>query len=146
MSGCRFLVSVLAVSIGVLAVEPFANLDIAFAQSVEEAARLNEQAAQLYQQGRYADAEPLAKNEPASPEREKARREAARAIVTQGTLLCVSARLVEPQAVMIAATDGMQFPAQLFMPPNLRPGEKRPAAPRSCSARTASSSRFQSFP
>ena len=38
-----------------------------------------------------------------------------------------AARLVEPQAVMIAATDGMQVPAQLFMPPNLRPGEKRPA-------------------
>jgi hypothetical protein len=42
------------------------------------------------------DAEPLAKNEPASPEREKARREAARAIVTQASLLCVAARLVEP--------------------------------------------------
>jgi len=42
------------------------------------------------------DAEPLAKSEPASPEREKARREAARAIVTQGSLLCVAARLVEP--------------------------------------------------
>lgn len=42
------------------------------------------------------DAEPLAKSEPASPEREKARREAARAIVTQGSLLCVAARLIEP--------------------------------------------------
>jgi hypothetical protein len=42
------------------------------------------------------DAEPLAKSEPASPERERARREAARAIVTQGSLLCVAARLVEP--------------------------------------------------
>ena len=38
-----------------------------------------------------------------------------------------AARLVEPQAVMIPATDGMQVPAQLFLPPNLRPGEKRPA-------------------
>jgi dipeptidyl aminopeptidase/acylaminoacyl peptidase len=36
-------------------------------------------------------------------------------------------RLVEPQAVMVSATDGMQVPAQLFLPPNLRPGEKRPA-------------------
>jgi hypothetical protein len=42
------------------------------------------------------DAEPLAKSEPASPEREKARRDAGRAIVTQGSLLCVAARLVEP--------------------------------------------------
>lgn len=42
------------------------------------------------------DAEPLSKNEPASPERERARREAGRAIVTQASLLCVAARLVEP--------------------------------------------------
>jgi hypothetical protein len=48
------------------------------------------------------DAEPLAKNEPASPEREKARREAARAIVTQGSLLCVAARLVEPSRTALA--------------------------------------------
>ena len=38
-----------------------------------------------------------------------------------------AARLVEPQAVMLSATDGMQIPAQLFMPANVRPGEKRPA-------------------
>ena len=55
MSKCRFLVSVLAISLGVLVVEPFSSLDTAFAQSVEEAAQLNEQAIQLYQQGRYAD-------------------------------------------------------------------------------------------
>jgi hypothetical protein len=48
------------------------------------------------------DAEPLAKSEPASPEREKARREAARAIVTQGSLLCVAARLVEPSREALA--------------------------------------------
>lgn len=48
------------------------------------------------------DAEPLAKNEPASPEREKARREAARAIVTQGSLLCVAARLVDPSRAALA--------------------------------------------
>lgn len=38
-----------------------------------------------------------------------------------------AARLVEPQAVTLAATDGMAIPAQLFLPPDLRPGEKRPA-------------------
>ena len=48
------------------------------------------------------DAEPLAKSEPASPEREKARREAARAILMQGSLLCVSARLVEPTRTGLA--------------------------------------------
>jgi hypothetical protein len=48
------------------------------------------------------DAEPLAKSEPATPEREKARRQAARAIVTQGSLLCVAARLVEPNRQAVA--------------------------------------------
>lgn len=48
------------------------------------------------------DAEPLAKSEPASPEREKARREATRAIVMQGSLLCVAARLVEPSRASLA--------------------------------------------
>jgi hypothetical protein len=62
MSGCRFLFSVLAISIGVLIVEPFSHLAVAFAQSVEEAARLNQQAIKLYQQGNYADAEPLLKS------------------------------------------------------------------------------------
>ena len=36
--------------------------------------------------------------------------------------------MVEPQAVTIAATDGMRIPAQLFLPADLRPGDKRPAA------------------
>jgi tetratricopeptide (TPR) repeat protein len=45
----------------VLAVEPFSSLKGAFAQSVEEAAQLNQKALQLYEQGRYADAEPLYK-------------------------------------------------------------------------------------
>jgi dipeptidyl aminopeptidase/acylaminoacyl peptidase len=34
--------------------------------------------------------------------------------------------LVTPQAVTVTATDGMQIPSQLFLPPNLKPGEKRP--------------------
>lgn len=38
-----------------------------------------------------------------------------------------SAMLVEPEAVMITATDGMQIPCQLFRPKNIKPGEKRPA-------------------
>lgn len=35
--------------------------------------------------------------------------------------------LVEPQAVMFTAADGMQIPAQLFLPPNMRSGERHPA-------------------
>jgi dipeptidyl aminopeptidase/acylaminoacyl peptidase len=35
--------------------------------------------------------------------------------------------LVVPEAVTIMASDGMRIPAQLFLPPNLRPGERRPA-------------------
>jgi HEPN domain-containing protein len=67
------------------------------AQLEVEQQRLAAEAADLELRFKVArDAEPLAKNEPASPEREKARREAARAIVTQGSLLCVAARLVEP--------------------------------------------------
>ena len=70
--------------------ERLAQLDI-------EQQRLSAETADLELRAKVArDAEPLAKNEPASPEREKARREAARAIVTQGSLLCVAARLVEP--------------------------------------------------
>lgn len=67
------------------------------AQLEVEQQRLTAEVADLELRTKVArDAEPLAKNEPASPEREKARREAARAIVTQGSLLCVAARLVEP--------------------------------------------------
>jgi hypothetical protein len=62
-----------------------------------EQRRVSAEAADLELRAKVArDAEPLAKNEPAAPEREKARREAGRAIVTQGSLLCVSARLIEP--------------------------------------------------
>ncbi|HEX4934827.1 MAG TPA: prolyl oligopeptidase family serine peptidase [Gemmatimonadaceae bacterium] len=39
-----------------------------------------------------------------------------------------SARLVVPQAVTVTAPDGMQVPAQLFLPPDARPGERHPAA------------------
>ena len=35
--------------------------------------------------------------------------------------------LVEPKRVMFTATDGMQIPAQLFVPRDLKPGDKRPA-------------------
>ncbi len=36
-------------------------------------------------------------------------------------------RLVVPEAVTITATDGMEIPAQLFLPPDLQAGERRPA-------------------
>jgi hypothetical protein len=68
-----------------------------------EQQRLAAEAADLELRFKVArDAEPLAKSEPASPEREKARREAARAIVTQASLLCVAARLVEPARSALA--------------------------------------------
>jgi dipeptidyl aminopeptidase/acylaminoacyl peptidase len=35
--------------------------------------------------------------------------------------------MVEPERVMITATDGMQIPGQLFVPRDLKPGERRPA-------------------
>jgi dipeptidyl aminopeptidase/acylaminoacyl peptidase len=38
-----------------------------------------------------------------------------------------SRALVEPQPVRLAAADGREAPAHLFLPPNLRPGERRPA-------------------
>jgi hypothetical protein len=70
--------------------ERLAQLDV-------EQQRLSAEAADLELRAKVArDAEPLVKSQPASPEREKARREAARAIVTQATLLCVSASLIEP--------------------------------------------------
>ena len=37
------------------------------------------------------------------------------------------AQLVTPQAVTITATDGMQIPTQLFLPRDLKAGERRPA-------------------
>jgi dipeptidyl aminopeptidase/acylaminoacyl peptidase len=36
--------------------------------------------------------------------------------------------LVRPEAVTVTATDGMAIPAQLFLPRDLKPGERRPAA------------------
>ena len=36
-------------------------------------------------------------------------------------------RLVEPQAISFSATDGMRISGQLFLPPGLKAGEKRPA-------------------
>jgi len=36
--------------------------------------------------------------------------------------------LVVPQAVTFTASDGMQVPAQLFVPRDIRPGDRRPAA------------------
>lgn len=38
-----------------------------------------------------------------------------------------SARLVVPQAVTLTSADGMQIPAQLFLPEGVRRGERRPA-------------------
>ena len=38
-----------------------------------------------------------------------------------------AAHLVEPRAVTFTAADGMSIPAQLFVPRDLKPGEKRPA-------------------
>jgi len=34
---------------------------------------------------------------------------------------------VDPQAVMVTAADGLKSHAQIFLPPDLKPGEKRPA-------------------
>ncbi len=77
------------------------------AQLDVEQQRLTAETADLELRAKVArDAEPIAKNEPASPERERARREAARAIVTQGSLLCVSARLVEPSRTALPALLG----------------------------------------
>ena len=39
-----------------------------------------------------------------------------------------SARLVQPTAVMLTAADGMQIPAQLFLPAGHRAGQRHPAA------------------
>ncbi len=38
-----------------------------------------------------------------------------------------AARLVEPKAVIFSSADGMPIHSQLFLPPDLKPGEKRPA-------------------
>jgi flagellar motor protein MotB len=52
------------------------------------------------------DALPLAPNVQASPEREKARLEAARAMASQARLLCLAARLLEPNASGLADSVG----------------------------------------
>ena len=39
-----------------------------------------------------------------------------------------SSQLVQPQAVMVTAKDGMKIPAQLFLPKNHKSGDKYPAA------------------
>jgi len=43
MGGFRLLVAALAIPIGVLVAEPFFHLTVAFAQGVEQAARLHQQ-------------------------------------------------------------------------------------------------------
>jgi hypothetical protein len=52
------------------------------------------------------DALPLAPNVPASPDREKARREAARAMASQARLLCLASRLLDPKAPGLADSVG----------------------------------------
>ncbi|MEM7415468.1 MAG: prolyl oligopeptidase family serine peptidase [Gemmatimonadota bacterium] len=37
------------------------------------------------------------------------------------------ARMVEPEAIHFTAADGMSIPGQLFVPPDLQPGQRRPA-------------------
>jgi dipeptidyl aminopeptidase/acylaminoacyl peptidase len=49
-----------------------------------------------------------------------------RTIVT-GPVPAFVEHLVEPQRVTFTSTDGMEIPAQLFLPRDVRPGEKRPA-------------------
>jgi dipeptidyl aminopeptidase/acylaminoacyl peptidase len=39
-----------------------------------------------------------------------------------------SDRMVRPEAVMLSGADGMPIPAQIFLPNDLEPGERRPAA------------------
>ena len=55
------------------------------------------------------DAEPLALSTPASPERERARKQAARALLLQARLLCLATRLLEPKRTglseLLAAVD-----------------------------------------
>ena len=61
VSKFRILFSTLAISVALLVVEPSSHLDAASAQNLEQALRLNQKAIQLYNQGRYAEAEPLYK-------------------------------------------------------------------------------------
>ena len=65
MSDFRFILSAVSASLSVWVVGPVSGLDTAFAQRLEEAAALEkaaqieQQAIQLYMQGRYAEAEQL---------------------------------------------------------------------------------------
>lgn len=66
---------------------------------------LNAEADQLELRAKVArDALPLATSGPASPDRERARREAARALLTQARLLCVAARLVDADGPGLSQT------------------------------------------
>ncbi|MCS6951966.1 MAG: S9 family peptidase [Bryobacterales bacterium] len=69
--------------------------------------------------------------------RSDARRPARPAVLTAGTVRDLAPEaipatfperaLVEPQPVTFAAADGMEIPAQLFLPAGIRAGERRPA-------------------
>lgn len=64
----------------------------------EEQRRVAAEADDLEMRARVArDAVPLADNEPASPERERARLDAARSMALEARLLCTAARLLDPQ-------------------------------------------------
>lgn len=54
-------------------------------------------------------------------------REQVRAIAESEPATFPAAQLVEPQPVMITATDGLVVHGQLFVPRGLKPGERRPA-------------------
>ncbi len=80
-----------------------ANRELAQAKTTladidEKHRRVAAEAADLELRIRVAeDAVPLAPNAPASPEREKARLDAARALASQARLLCVATRLLDPK-------------------------------------------------
>jgi hypothetical protein len=69
------------------------------------------------------DALPLAPNAPASPEREKARLESARAMASQARLLCIATRLLAESAEGLAETLGKldALDAQLAKPTGVTP-------------------------
>jgi dipeptidyl-peptidase 4 len=48
-------------------------------------------------------------------------------VITKLPAAFPAALLVEPQNVLLTAADGLQFHNQIFLPPDLRPGDKRPA-------------------
>jgi hypothetical protein len=78
--------------------------EMRLAQLDAEQQRLAAEVADLELRAKVArDVEPIVPSKPASPERDKARREAARAILSQASLLCVSAGLVEPARAALPA-------------------------------------------